>query len=252
MSERSIELTTIKGGINRQRVKGAALADSLYDLLNGYVTKSRTVKVRPGTFRHAHLSVDTLVGTRGLAAFDGKLHVFSASVITVPAGFTLHVLQHPTDQTIDLDTIHFAAPFLGFLYVVAEFANGDVFHFWLQTKGSWSASTKYQVGDVVSPSTPNGLLYRAVRLTGANPAWAPNVPRAVNDVIEPTVPNGFKYTVTDVDGAAPASGPTEPTWPATDGATVVEEVDTEPTDAASTAASDPTPTPISDVTDRYG
>lgn len=250
MSDRSTALTTIKGGINRQRVKGAALADSLYDLLNGYVTKSRTVIGRPGTFRHAHLSLDTLVGTRGLASFDRKLHIFSASVIAIPPGFTLHVLQHPTDQTVDLDKIHFASPFLGFLYVVAEFVNGDVFHFWLQTSGAWKASTQYQLGDVAEPTVPNGLLYKAVRLTAASPTWTALAARALNDVVEPTTYNGFKYTVIAVAGDTPASGSTEPVWPTVDGGQVSEDSSTTTLPAATTTTG--ADTPGSNVTDRYG
>ena len=40
---RAIPLTTIKSGINRLRTKGGARADTLYDLLNGYVTEAGTV-----------------------------------------------------------------------------------------------------------------------------------------------------------------------------------------------------------------
>lgn len=251
VSDRSAALTTVKGGINRQRVKGAALSDALYDLLNGYITKSRTIVVRPGTFRHAELSIDTLVGTRGLASFDGNLHIFSASVIPVPTGFVLHVIAHPTDPTIDLDKIWFAAPFLGFLYVVAEFTNGDVFHFWLQSGGSWAANTMHRIGDVVQPTVPNGLLYRAVRLSAANPVWAPGVARAVNDVVEPTTYNGFKYTVIEADGPA-TSGATEPVWPTVDGGQVNEDSSTTSLPSSTPTTGTNPETPGTDVIDRYG
>ncbi|KKK82756.1 hypothetical protein LCGC14_2800230, partial [marine sediment metagenome] len=46
---RQENLTVIKEGLNRQRTKGAALKDTLYDLLNGFVSSEKTVKVRPGT-----------------------------------------------------------------------------------------------------------------------------------------------------------------------------------------------------------
>jgi hypothetical protein len=249
MSDRSIALTTVKGGINRQRVKGAALSDSLYDLLNGYVTKARTVVNRPGTFRSQVVSATT----KGLASFDGTLHVFSNVVQSVPAGYTLHVLQHPSDQTQTIAVIHFAAPFLGFLYVAAEFSGGDVYHFWLQVKGSWAASTQYDLNDVVQPTTPNGLLYKAVRVGAPAPAWASGASRALNDVIEPTEYNGFKYTVVDVIGTNPASGTVEPTWPTIEGAQIAEEVDGDPVSAEAPATGGDGPsTPSSDVIDRYG
>src|SRR6201999_3287908 len=109
-----------KGGINRFRPKGAARADVLYDLINAYVTNENTVIVRPGALRRAVLpSV-----TKGLCAFAGSRHVFSTEVVPVPIGYTLHVLTHPlfdsgTAGGFPLKKIHFVAPFLGFLYVVA-------------------------------------------------------------------------------------------------------------------------------------
>lgn len=259
MAARSEALTTINGGINRLRTQGAALKDSLYDLLNAYVTSSKTVKPRPGTIRYATLPSDTAGDpvTRGLCSFDDGLHVFAAEPVTVPAGFTLHVLAHPdgpdsAGNPIPLTKIHFAAPFLGFLYVVAEFQGGDIFHFWLQTGDVWAASTVYKVGSVVAPSVANGFAYQARRRTGAGLSWAPGVQRAIGDVVEPTEYNNFQYTVVDVAGTNPRSGATEPTWPLEDGAQVTEEADTTPAEAqTSTSATDPGSTPSPVVINRY-
>lgn len=250
-------LTVVKGGINRDRTKGAARPDVLYDLLNGYVTNENTVQVRPGTFRRNELPAET----KGLCAFAGKLHTFCHVPIDVPDNFILHVLVHPmfdggTENSFPLKKIHFAAPFLGFLYVAAEFDVGDVdtdsvFHYWLQTSGPWQANKVYRAGDVVEPTVPNGLAYRAGRLGAANPSWAPNVARTVGDVIEPTVYNDFFYTVVDTLGANPASGTVEPDWPTEDGARITEDTDA---DAAppQLVTVPPERRPIQDVTDRYG
>jgi len=271
MAERSVPLTTIKGGITRLRTKGAALNDSLYDLLNGYVTAARTVRVRPGTFRDAVLPLDAyeftadVPLTKGLCAFDGTLHVFGWEAVAVPAGYTLHVLRHPAgqnndDTAIKISKIHFAAPFLGFLYVVAEFEEADfdhglgtVFHFWLQTGSVWEAEKIYKLGDIVTPTVPNGFAYQATRITPANPSWAPNVLRAVGDVIEPTVYNDFFYTVIGTLGNNPVSGATEPDWPEEDGAQIFEEADgtANPT-VPSTPQPDPTGLPPPTIGDRYG
>jgi hypothetical protein len=250
---RDAPLTTLRGGINRLRTKGGARADSLYDFLNGYLTDDGTAKVRPGTIRTAAL--DT--ATRGLTYFDGSRHTFAASVVTVPAGYTLHVLVHPdqdpNNPVIALHRIHFAEPFLGFLYVVAEFVDGGVYHYWLQTKGTWAASTAYNAGDVIQPTVPNGIVYQASRLGSPNPSWRALTPYVVGDVIEPTVYNDFFYTVVETTGGNPTSGSTEPDWPEEDGARVTEEVDgnsesepgqvTEPPDVD---------TPPADTQDRYG
>lgn len=232
-------LTVIKGGLTRQRIKGAALKDSLYELLNGFVTTEKTIKVRPGT-----LLTETLTaGTVGLVHFDGEFHVFADVSVSVPAGYQLHILKSPDDSGLDLVRIHFAEAFLSALYVAAEFADGAIYHYWLQPADDWTADTDYVVNQTVSPTTPNGFVYKAFRLAGANPAWTPNTPRATNDVIEPTVENAFKYTVTQTIGPTPRSGDIEPIWPTEVGAIIVEDLDDESNEAPTTP--DP-PTPFRD------
>lgn len=243
-------LTVLKGGINRLRDKGGARADWLYDLLNGYLTKQGTVKVRPGT-RRTHVLPEE---TRGLVAFQGRFHTFSHMVLTVPDDFTLHVLvnpdQDPGDPLIALEKIHFAKPMLGYLYVVAEYEDESVYHFWLQQGTTWAPLTVYYDGDLVQPTVVNGLAYMATRVGAANPVWTAGAPRTIGDIVEPTVYNGYYYTVVDTAGTNPASGDVEPDWPTEEGAQIVESIDTTPSPTQSTAT-DPSQTPGSDVTDRY-
>lgn len=105
MSFPGVGLTAISGGINRLRTKGGADKNSLFDLLNGYVTQAGTVKVREGTSRKANIATYSGVGTtKGLLAYQGNLHVFSNQVVSVPAGFELHVLNHPA--SIQLGTVN--------------------------------------------------------------------------------------------------------------------------------------------------
>ena len=157
--------------------------------------------------------------------------------------------------------IHFSAPYLGGIYVVAEFdvpsalaaANGDTFHYWIQSStgsdnaNEWAASTDYNIGDVVIPTSPNGLTYVASRLLPANPVWTPNTLEAIGNIVEPTVANGFKYTVTADAGLNPSTGATEPTWPTSDGATILESSDLSNdqtvTLATAAAGTPPTATP---------
>ena len=231
---RQENLTVIKGGLARQRTKGAALKDSLFELLNGFVTTEKTIKVRPGT-----LLTETLTtGTKGLVHFDGGFHVFASTTIAVPSGYTLHILKSPDDESLAVSRIHFAEPFMGGLYVAVEFTDGRVYHYWLQPAADWTADTAYKVNETVQPTTPNGLVYKARRLTEANPAWSANTPRSVNDVVEPTTENGFKYTVTQVIGPTPRSGENEPIFPTEVGAIIIEDLDDDETPTAEGA---PTP-----------
>ncbi len=241
-------LTQNKGGINRQQVVGSPPAASLYELLNGYLYNGQRYVSRQGT-RATHDLPAAL--TKGLCAFNGGFVVFSTALQTVPSGVTCEVLIHPSIEGLSLRTIHFAGPFLRFLYVVAEFSNGDVFHYWLQRQSDWSANTMYQLGDLVEPTIPNGFIYQALRLGAPNPLWAPDAPRTIGNIVEPTTADGYYYTVVDTDGATPRSGSTEPVWNAEDGAFTYEDVDTAtPTDPG-TGPTTPPSTPIPDVSDRY-
>lgn len=146
-------------------------------------------------------------------------------------------LTYNNSAPFPLKEIHFSAPYLGGIYVVAEFnvtdstllaEFGSVFHYWIQSSvggdnsNEWSANTDYQIGDVVIPTAPNGLTYIASRLLPSNPLWTANTLETVGNIVEPTTPNGFKFTATATLGATPTTGGTEPTWPTTDGATVLE------------------------------
>lgn len=242
MSGRSITLNALKSGINRLRTKGGASPNSLYDLVNGYVDISGNAVSRPGTLRDAVIPA----GTKGLCVFQGKFVVFASTPVTMTDGrYRCEVLSHPTDATQTIAEIHFAAPFMGYLYVAAEFANGDVFHYWLQSGNAWTASTFFLSGALVVPTMANGLAYTAS--TSVNPAaWKANTAYAVGAVVQPSVYNGYEYTLIEADGTSPASGATEPTWLATEGALVTEDVDHTP---APTTTTTPTTTPNSG---RYG
>lgn len=244
---RSFALTTAEGGINRQRDKGGASKDNLYDLVNGYVTQSNSIKPRPGTRRAYSLPA----GTKGLCAFRERLHVFSADVVASSSPMVIiDVLRHPdAGSTESLKTIHFASPFLGYLYVVAEWTDGGVYHYWLQDTGTWLPNHTYTEGEVIQPTTPNGYSYQARRLGPAGEKWAPLEPRTVGDIVEPTVANGYQYEVIDTAGLNPASGTTEPAWIPEDGAIVYEDAT-----GGSSTTTPPTGTPTvpTDVKDRYG
>lgn len=156
-----------------------------------------------------------------------------ASGVMVMDGVTTTVA---TNTIIPLKEIHFAAPYLGGLYVVAEFSPdsaiaaqyGSVFHYWVQSSAvgdntnAWEANTDYVSGNIVIPTNANGLTYVATRRNSPAPVWSANTAEVVGNVVEPTVANGFQYAVTAVEGASPTTGASEPLWPTSDGAIVNE------------------------------
>ena len=246
---RTVQLSNLKQGIQRIRDKGGASPDALYDLLNGYVTIDGSIKSRPGTELHAALPA----GTVGLMPWGGRLVVFATSAKTgLPSGVDCEVIAHPTDAAQALKYIWFARPMMGYPYVVAEFANGDVFHYWLQgsftTESAWKANHVYGLDEVVVPG--NGLAYRAKRLNAADPVWKAGEAHAIGDKREPTTFNKYTYTVSAVGGDSPRSGTVEPDWPAKDGDVVTEWADATPA-APDTSTGGGTTSPGGDIEDRY-
>ncbi|MCW0413480.1 hypothetical protein NG831_06545 [Xanthomonas sacchari] len=241
-------LSAVKAGITRLRDKGGASPDSLYDLLNGYVTAARTIKARGGTRIDYQLPSGL---TKGLVYFRGQFVVFASDPLAVGAsGYTVEILKHPDSQSAaSLVDIHFAMPFLGYLYVVAEWSDGSIYHYWLQSAETWKPNTMYFEGDTVAPVVLNGYAYVAERQTAAPPVWAAGVARAVGDKVLPTTGNGYQYTVIQTVGSKPSSGAAEPKWPTTPGGTVTESSNGSPSGTAVSSGISTLPKP---VTDRYG
>lgn len=218
---RTQALTAVKAGITRLRDKGGASPDSLYDLLNGYVTAARTIACRQGTRIQEKLPA----GTKGLVWFRGVFVVFATEVIdAADPGVEVEVIRHPADVSIGLKEIHFALPFLGYLYVVAEFADDLVRHYWLERGEEWQPGHAYLPGTLVRPTNGNGMAYRVESNRAGLTPWVASVGRAMADVVVPTVDNGFRYVVSEVAGDSPRSGTTEPAWPSNAGETVIEDV----------------------------
>lgn len=229
---RPVTLTVVRGGIQRLRVKGGASPDTLFDLINGYVTADQHVASRPGTYRVHQLPE----GTKGLVGFQGVFHVFAAAPVEVPAGVVCNVLRHPDDdnegEPIQIRRIHFAAPFMGALYVVAEFevetydveTGQNVFHYWLRGRGNtWRPVAEYTSGELVEPIAPDGYYYRATRFGVPSPSWSPGQPRTLGDRVEPTTYNEYDYEATFVSVAGARSGQQEPDWPTVTGGQVAED-----------------------------
>lgn len=246
MSRRAVALSATKSGVTRLLEKGGASPESLWILRNGYINAAKRATQRPGTEVDATLPA----GTKGLCYFDGKFHVFASSVITMTdPDYVCDVLVHPTNAALTLHEIHFAEPFLRGLYVAAEYSNGDVYHFWLAPAEAWEAGKAYAPGDLVHPTTENGLVYRAYRLAAPGTVWAANTEYAVGDVIEPTTFAGYTYTAIEAHGAPPRSGATEPTWATT--GTTTEEADRGTFSTSTDTPATDTAAP-STVTERYG
>jgi hypothetical protein len=253
---RAYPITVLGGGINRLRVKGGAAANQLYDLQNAYITNAGSVGPREGTIRAATLDGSTV----GLAAANGTFNIFSSqfSTASLPANYVLNVLSDPNNTSASPVTIWYAKPFMGFLYVVAQFSDNSIFHYWLQNDGTWTSSTDYTSASIVLPPVANGLAYQGLRDFPPQPLWTPDTVITSASYIEPNTPTGFCYQAIAVAGNPVHTGQVEPVWPTVAGATIQEfgDFDVSSTDAGTTqatASAYSTASPLGGtITDRYG
>jgi hypothetical protein len=231
---RSYPLTVLKGGINRLRVKGGASANQLYDLQNGYITNDGSIAPREGTIRAATLDGSTV----GLSAANGQFNIFSSAFSTaaLPANYVLNVLSNPVNTSSSPTKIWYAKPFMGFPYVVAQFSDSTIHHYWLQNNGTWTSSTDYTSASIVLPPTANGLAYQGVRDFPAQPLWTADTQITSGSYIEPNTPTGFCYQAIAVTGSPVHTGLVEPVWPTVAGGVVQEfgDFDVSATDAGTT------------------
>ena len=249
---RPYPLTVLNGGINRLRVKGGASASQLYDLQNAYITNAGSIVPREGTTRTATLNTATV----GLAAANGMFNIFSSTYTTVgiPAGYVLSVLQNPTNTTAAVSKIWFAKPFMGFEYVVAEFSDNNVVHYWLQNDGTWTTGADYTTASIILPLVANGFAYQAIRHFPSQPLWTPDTTITSAHYVEPNSPTGFAYQAIAVAGSPSHTGAIEPVWPTVAGGIVQEFGDFDQS-ASDSGGFNPytTGSPLAtSITDRYG
>lgn len=219
---RAYPIASQSEGINLLRSKGGASAGALFDLVNGYVTAKRTINARPGAVRAAAFAA----GTKGMVGFEGKFHTFTSdpTLVSVDPTVRAHLLRRSTAGSATLSKVHNAFPFLGRLYVVAEFDDGGVQHFWLEEPASRTNSTIYAFGSKVQPITPNGFYYE-IATPVSIPTWTANSAVNVGDYRVPSAGGNLKMKATAVQGPAGAqvlTGNTEPTWPTVEGGTFTE------------------------------
>jgi len=244
-----------------------ARGTSFYLWINGVLNQTLAGTSRAAITTGARHFIGSEYGTASTSAngYIDEVRLVTGCAVYL-ANFTPPAAPYavPTAELIPLKEIHFAAPFMGFLYVSAEFdvsdptvlaTFGSVFHYWIQDGNTWEANKDYTINDIVVPSVPNGFVYVASRASAVNPVWSPSVLHTEGDVVEPTTPNGFFYTAIVTEGSNPISGTTEPTWPLADNATVTENSAIDSDQAASIVTAAPQPStnvPNSTTVGRYG
>jgi hypothetical protein len=139
-----------KYGMDRRRPRYTGIPGSLWDGKNVHLTRGGDLE-RAKKFDPVY---EDLEGTFGLAEINGRLYVFGSDNLaaSMPTGVTYQRLQSPgsADMTRVLDVQQSD----GSLYVIAEYADGNIYHFYDGTRVSdWdtlaaalaSAKLTYQV-----------------------------------------------------------------------------------------------------------
>lgn len=124
----SITFDNWKGGLDLRQPHEIGPANILYVLTNAYITTGGKIRKRPCFTKVATLEA----GTKGLRAAGGKLNTFyeSGSITHANPLFTANLVPHPTVSQ-PVASAHYGEMFDGYLYCSIEYADGSVWHHYL-------------------------------------------------------------------------------------------------------------------------
>lgn len=122
-----LTLENFSGGVDRRRPIYAGKPGTLWECINAHITTGGDIEKRKAFADRGAFSTNTF----GLAAKGDRLYTFGsdpASIVTLPGNCAYQQLSHPLGAPMVgvLDTDLFS----GLLYVIAEFADNSVMHFY--------------------------------------------------------------------------------------------------------------------------
>lgn len=182
----AITFDNYSGGLDLRRDAALSAANVLAGLSNAYINIGKAIQKRPCLTKIATLEA----GTVGLRSAGGKLNTFYGQGTAITHANPLFVpkrVPHPASGGTAISKVYYAENFNGLLYAAVGYANGETKHHYLDDSEltAWATGTVYGLGVFRRPTTANGFRYEAT--TGGT-----------------------------------SHGATEPTWPTTIGATVVD------------------------------
>ena len=122
-----------KAGLDTRRMAVSSVPGSLLTLTNAHITRGGEIEKRP-----AFVPISALPGsTFGLASVGTNMYIFgsiAAPAISsdAPANLTYQRLQHPS--SLAMTGVLHVAGFNGLPYVIAQYDDGSVFHFYNGTR----------------------------------------------------------------------------------------------------------------------
>lgn len=136
-----IVVENYNGGMDRRRIRIDEQPNTVYNLVNAHINRGGQIEGRKAFVPTYELSVGL---TFGLAEKQGSLYVFGsvdALTVFVPPGVTYQRLQHPDGATA-MSGVTDVDIFNGFLYVIAQFTDSSVHHYYNGSRVIyWDAGT---------------------------------------------------------------------------------------------------------------
>jgi len=200
-----------KAGLDARRMAVSSVPGSLLELTNAHITRGGEIEKRPAFVPVSSLPSDSF----GLHAVGTALYTFgSAASVTIPpdapANLTYQQLSHPS--ALNMTKILHTSTFNGLPYVIAQYDDGSVWHFyngsrisdWEDgrarasftvtggTAGGVQATASFEVtGGINSPSDTISqirigtfpLISGIVQHDGSNTSTAASVANAINSFV---------------------------------------------------------------------
>jgi hypothetical protein len=132
-----ISIDDFRVGMDRRRKRVAGQPGSLWTLKDGHLTRGADIERRKRFVSRYTLPA----GSRGLASIRSQLYTFGSADLAgdTPLGVTYQRLQAPSAPV--LTKILDVKSFQGLLYVIAEYDDGSIYHFYNGTRVSdWDAA----------------------------------------------------------------------------------------------------------------
>ena len=122
----SIQIADFKYGVDRRRERAAGVPGTLWSGVNCHITRGGDIE-RAKKFVPVY---EDLEDTYGLEQVGGQLFVFGSADLaaSVPNGVQYQRLQAPS--TPAMEHIHWSTVFDGKTYVIADYLDGSVYHFY--------------------------------------------------------------------------------------------------------------------------
>lgn len=145
-----------RAGMDSRRMAVLSVPGSLLSLVNGHINRGGEIEKRLAFVPQITMPA----GTFGLSAVGGTLYTFgSAASVTFPAGTPANMvyqqLAHPTGVAM-AKIIHTSA-FAGKTYVIAQYADGSIYHFYNGTRHAEYVEARARASFSITGGTLGGV-----------------------------------------------------------------------------------------------